>query len=107
MGNGTTTAIGRIELREAVYTSASVSRIEADGLVEDVLGEIARTLARGEAVKLTGFGTFIVRSKSERVGRNPMTGVEAPITARRTVSFKPSATLKRAVNGEAEGVGED
>ena len=64
------------------------------------------TLVRGEAVKLSGFGTFSVRSKGERVGRNPKTGVEVPIEKRRVMVFKPSDILKAHINGEASD-GED
>jgi integration host factor subunit alpha len=71
-----------------------------------VLGEIGDTLVRGEAVKLSGFGTFTLRSKGERVGRNPKTGVEVPIEKRRVMVFKPSNVLKAHINGEASD-GED
>ena len=91
----------------AVHTVASVSRIEAEGLVEDVLGEIAGTLARGEVVKLSGFGTINLHTKRARMGRNPKTGVDAPITARRSITFKASGRLKWAVNGGADGHGEE
>ena len=65
-----------------------------------MLGEIGDTLGRGEAVKLSGFGTFTLRSKGERVGRNPKTGVEVPIEKRRVMVFKPSNVLKAQINGE-------
>jgi integration host factor subunit alpha len=66
-----------------------------------VLGEIGDTLVRGKAVKLHGFGTFTLRSKGERIGRNPRTGVEVPIEKRRVMVFKPSNVLKAHINGEA------
>ena len=70
-------------------------------MFEQVLGEIRDTLVRGEPVKLSGFGTFVVRSKAERVGRNPKTGVEVPIEKHRSLTFKPSGSLKAHMNGEA------
>ena len=71
-----------------------------------VLGEICDSLTTGETVKLSGFGTFTVRSKGERVGRNPKTGVEVPIEQRRVMVFKPSDLLKAHINGAASE-GED
>jgi integration host factor subunit alpha len=65
-----------------------------------VLNELSDALAKGETVKLSSFGSFIVRSKSERIGRNPKTGVEVPITQRRVLVFKPSSVLKARVNGQ-------
>jgi integration host factor subunit alpha len=64
-----------------------------------VLDEICDAAARGETVKLSGFGSFVVRSKGERVGRNPKTGVEVPILPRRVMVFKPSNVLKAKING--------
>jgi len=93
--------ITRTELAEAVYQTVSLSRAEAAELVETVLGEICDSLAAGDSVKLSGFGSFSVRSKGERVGRNPKTGVEVPIDPRRVTIFKPSDVLKAHMNGEA------
>ncbi len=98
--------ITRQELSEAVYQKVGLSRAESARLVEDVLGEIGDSLVAGKAVKLSGFGTFFVRSKGERVGRNPKTGVEVPIEQRRVMLFKPSEVLKAYINGEASE-GED
>jgi integration host factor subunit alpha len=92
--------VTRAELSEAVYQKAGLSRSEAAKLVEGVLEGIGATLAAGEDVKLSSFGSFLVRNKGERVGRNPKTGVEVPIHSRRAVSFKPSNVLKAHVNGE-------
>jgi integration host factor subunit alpha len=97
MGSKTVT---RTDLSEAVYQKLGLSRTEASNLVEQVLSEIGDTLVRGETVKLSGFGTFTVRSKGERVGRNPKTGVEVPIEKRRVMLFKPSEVLKAHINGE-------
>ena len=98
--------ITRQELSDAIYQKVGLSRAEAAKLVEQVLGEIRDTLVAGEDVKLSGFGNFFVRSKGERVGRNPKTGVEVPIEQRKVMLFKPSEVLKAQVNGEASD-GED
>src|ERR671912_103367 len=92
--------VTRAELSEAVYRKVGLSRAESAELVEKVLGEISDSLAAGDAVKLSGFGNFLVRSKGERVGRNPKTGVEVPIEKRRVMMFKPSQVLKAHMNGE-------
>ncbi len=97
----TSKTVTRADLSEAVYQKVNLSRIEAAGLVEQVLSEVGDTLVRGDTVKLSGFGTFTVRSKGERVGRNPKTGVEVPIEERRVMVFKPSEVLKAHINGEA------
>lgn len=93
--------VTRTDLSEAVYQKVGLSRAESTRLVEGVLREISDSLAAGEDVKLSGFGSFLVRSKSERVGRNPKTGVEVPIEKRRVMVFKPSSVLKAHINGEA------
>ncbi len=98
--------VTRADLSEAVYQKVGLSRAESARLVEQVLGEICDSLIAGKAVKLSGFGTFIVRNKAERIGRNPKTGVEAPVEKRRVMVFKPSGNLKAHMNGEAIG-GED
>jgi integration host factor subunit alpha len=95
--------VTRAELGEAVYRKVGLSRAESAELVEQVLSEIRDSLAAEEDVKLSGFGSFLVRSKGERVGRNPKTGVEVPIEKRRVLMFKPSLNLKAHMNGEAEG----
>jgi len=92
--------ITRADLSEAVYQKVGLSRTESAELVERVLSEICDCLAAGETVKLSSFGSFIVRSKGERVGRNPKTGVEVPIDPRRVMVFKPSNVLKAHINGE-------
>ena len=91
--------ITRAELSEAVYQRVGLSRTESAAMVELVLKEISDCLARGETVKLSSFGSFVVRSKGERVGRNPNTGVEVPIEPRRVMVFKPSNILKWRING--------
>lgn len=90
--------ITRAELSEAVYQRIGLSRTDSSELVELVLREISDTLASGETVKLSSFGSFLVRDKGARVGRNPKTGIEVPIEPRRVLSFKPSNILKQRIN---------
>jgi integration host factor subunit alpha len=89
--------VTRVDLCDAIYQKVGLSRSESLAMVELVLNEIADTLAKGEAVKLSSFGSFIVRKKKQRIGRNPKTGTEATIAPRRVVVFKPSAILKRQI----------
>jgi integration host factor subunit alpha len=93
--------VTRVDLAEAVYRRIGLSRRESAALVQSVLDEIADALTAGESVKLSSFGRFLVRAKSQRIGRNPKTGVEAPITPRRVMVFKPSNVLKAKLNGVA------
>jgi integration host factor subunit alpha len=91
----------RADLLDAVYDSCpNLSRAQARDVFEMALEEIAETLTRGESVKLRSFGLFTVREKRERIGRNPRTGVEVPITPRRVLTFRPSPVLLAVVNGE-------
>jgi integration host factor subunit alpha len=89
----------RADLAEAVYKQLGLSRSESADLVELILAEIADAIERGENVKLSSFGSFLVRSKAERIGRNPKTGVEVPITPRKVMVFKASNVLKGRING--------
>jgi integration host factor subunit alpha len=98
MGGKTVT---RADLCEAVYQKVGLSRTESSTLVELVLKEITDCLERGETVKLSSFGSFVVRKKGQRIGRNPKTGKEVPISPRRVMVFKPSAILKQRINGDA------
>lgn len=92
----------RAALREAVYSCCpTLSRAEARKILDSTFEEISDALLRGESVKLRSFGTFNVRSKRERIGRNPKTGVEATITPRRVLTFKASPVLVAHVNGDA------
>lgn len=93
--------VTRVDLAEAVYRRIGLSRKESALLVQSVLDEMARSLLAGEPVKLSSFGRFYVRAKSARVGRNPKTGIEVPITPRRVVVFKPSHVLKGRIDGLA------
>ena len=89
--------ITRSDLADAVYRQIGLSRVEAGELVEMMLKEICDCLAEGETVKLSSFGSFVVREKGERVGRNPKTGIEVPIEPRRVLVFKASNILKEEV----------
>jgi integration host factor subunit alpha len=91
--------VTRADLCQAVYQKVRLSRIEAAKFVELVLEEITGCLERGETVKLSSFGSFVVRKKGQRMGRNPKTGEQAPISPRRAVVFKPSPILKQKMNG--------
>jgi integration host factor subunit alpha len=94
-----TKTLTRADLSEAVYKQIGLSRSESSALVELMLNEISAAVQRGENVKLSSFGSFIVRSKGERIGRNPKTGIEVPITPRRVMVFKASNVLKARING--------
>ena len=91
--------VTRADLAEAVYRRVGLSRAESADLVQSFLEEICAAAERGETVKLSSFGSFVVRSKSQRIGRNPKTGVEVPILPRRVMVFKPSNVLKARING--------
>jgi integration host factor subunit alpha len=95
--------ITRADLCEAVYQKVGLSRTESADLVEMVLDEISDCLVKGESVKLSSFGSFLVRSKGERIGRNPKTGEEVPISPRRVMVFKPSNVLKQKINEALAG----
>jgi integration host factor subunit alpha len=88
----------RADLAEAVVEKVGLPRNESQELIELVLDQIALSLARGEAVKLSSFGSFGVRQKGRRIGRNPKTGEEVPITPRKVLVFKPSNIMKDRIN---------
>ena len=88
----------RSTLSEAVFKNVGLSRNESSILVDSVFNEILKSLIEGDDVKISSFGTFIVRNKKERIGRNPKTGEEVPITARSVVTFRASNVLKSRVN---------
>mgnify|MGYP002025235083 CR=1 FL=1 len=90
--------ITRDDLGEAVYQAVGLSRNESADLLEMVLDMMSKALVEGQAVKISSFGTFSIRKKSPRVGRNPKTGAEAEITGRRVITFKPSQLMKDRVN---------
>ena len=95
MGGKTVT---RADLAEAVFRRLGLSRTESAAMVEMVLKEISDAIVSGETVKLSSFGSFAVRDKGLRVGRNPKTGREVPIPPRRVAVFKPSNIMKQRIN---------
>ena len=97
--------VTRAQLAESIYTQVGLSRNESADLLEVVLERISSALAGGESVKISGFGTFSVRQKGRRIGRNPKTGVEVPILPRRVLVFRPSQVLKAHVNHAAPPAG--
>ena len=88
----------RADLYDAVHRAVGLSHAESAALVEQVIKAITDCLAQGETVKLTSFGSFVVRKKNQRMGRNPKTGKEVPIPSRRTMTFKPSPVIKHRLN---------
>tara|TARA_B100000686_G_C15782064_1_gene475484 strand:- start:70 stop:378 length:309 start_codon:yes stop_codon:yes gene_type:complete len=90
--------VTRAHLSEAVYQEVGLSRNESADLVEVVLDEIADHLVTGETVKISSFGSFYVRQKGQRIGRNPKTGQEVPILPRKVLVFRPSHVLKNRIN---------
>lgn len=97
MANKTLT---RMDLSEAIFREVGLSRNDASQMVESVLDHMSDALVRGEQVKISSFGTFSVRDKTARIGRNPKTGEEVPINPRRVLTFRPSHLLKeRVANG--------
>src|SRR5215207_7960868 len=95
--------ITRAHIAEMIYTQVGLSRNESADLLESVLDRIATRLESGESVKISGFGTFSVRQKGRRVGRNPKTGEEVPILPRRVLVFRASQVLKERINGDGDG----
>ena len=97
----------RADLSEAVHRQIGLSRSESADLVKTMLDMMSDELVSGHTVKLSSFGTFMVRSKNGRVGRNPKTGEEVPITPRRVLVFRPSQVMKNVINGLDRGEDED
>jgi len=93
-----TKTLTRADLTEAVYEEVGLSRNESADLVESVLSEISDCLVSGENVKISSFGSFLVRDKNGRMGRNPKTGEEVPIDPRRVLVFRPSQVMKDRIN---------
>ena len=92
----------RADLAEAVVRKVGLPRNESQDLVELILSEISVSLAAGDSVKLSSFGSFGIRHKGERIGRNPKTGKEVPITPRRVLVFRPSNVMKERINEGAK-----
>lgn len=90
--------ITRADLAEAVYKEVGLSRNESSDLVEAVLNEISNELIKGENVKISSFGSFSIREKGERIGRNPKTGIEVPILPRKVLVFRASHVMKDRIN---------
>lgn len=89
-----TETLTRAAIAEAIHRKLGISRAESLAMVESILDNMCDALANGENVKISGFGTFLLRDKGERIGRNPKTGVEVPITPRRVLTFRASQMLK-------------
>jgi integration host factor subunit alpha len=94
------TTITRADLADALYEDVGLSRAESADFVDTIFEEISLALEEGENVKISSFGSFNLREKSARIGRNPKTGVEAVISARNVVVFKPSHKMKEEINGK-------
>ncbi|MBT4933726.1 MAG: integration host factor subunit alpha [Rhodospirillaceae bacterium] len=92
--------ITRAQLGESVYQEVGLSRSESADLLESVLTHVSDALARGETVKISSFGSFSVRQKGQRIGRNPKTGEEVPILPRKVLVFRPSQVLKNRINNK-------
>ena len=88
----------RADLAETINRKMGFSRAESLDMVEAILGKMSDALARGENVKISGFGSFVLRDKNERIGRNPKTGVEVPIEPRTVLTFRPSQLVREAIN---------
>jgi integration host factor subunit alpha len=91
------TTLTRADLAEALNRKLGLSRSESLAMVESILDHMSGALEEGENVKISGFGTFLLRDKAQRIGRNPKTGVEVPITPRRVLTFRASQMLKERI----------
>ncbi|AUW60357.1 integration host factor subunit alpha [Sphingobium sp. SCG-1] len=87
----------RADLAETLNRQIGLSRSDSASMVESILGKLCTALAEGENVKISGFGTFVLRDKNERVGRNPKTGVEVPIEPRRVLTFRASQSMRERI----------
>lgn len=94
----------KAEIIEQIYEKVGFSKKESAEIVEMVFDTMKETLERGEKIKISGFGNFVVRQKRPRIGRNPQTGEEIEICARRVLTFRPSQVLKAALNKDADDV---
>ncbi len=90
--------VTRLDVAEAIYTEIGLSRKDSNDILDMIIDEIVKELSLGKDVKLSSFGTFSLRDKRARTGRNPKTGVEAVISPRRVISFKPSQTMRKLIN---------
>ena len=103
----TGSTVTRVQLTEAVYQEVGLSRNDSADLVESVLNEISDDLSGGESVKISSFGSFFVRKKGQRIGRNPKTGEEVPLLPRSVLIFRPSHVLKNRINAGMADRGQD
>jgi integration host factor subunit alpha len=92
-----TPTLTRADLTDALHRQIGLSRADSSSLVDGILREMGDALAKGENVKVSGFGSFILRDKGERIGRNPKTGVEVPIAPRRVLTFRASQGLRAKI----------
>lgn len=90
--------VTRLDVAEAIYTEIGLSRKDSNDILDMIIDEIIKELSLGRDVKLSSFGTFSLHDKKARTGRNPKTGVEAVISSRRVISFKPSQTMRKLIN---------
>lgn len=90
--------ITRADVAETIYEEIGLSRKDSNDILDMVLDEIVQELSKGNDVKLSSFGTFSLKDKKARAGRNPKTGVDAVISPRRVISFKPSQTMRKTIN---------
>lgn len=95
----TTGTLTRADIAARINQQVGLSRNEAAGIVESILDHMTNALSEGENVKISGFGTFVLRDKAERIGRNPKTGIEVPILPRRVMTFRASQTMRARVSG--------
>lgn len=89
----------RADLAEAVHKEVGLSRADSSAIIEQILDNMSGALEKGENVKISGFGSFILRDKGQRIGRNPKTGVEVPIAPRRVLTFRASQLLRDQITG--------
>ena len=93
----TAETLTRADLAEALHRQVGLSRIDSAKIIEQILGHMSDALAAGENVKISGFGTFVLREKGELIGRNPKTGVEVPIAPRRVLTFRASQMMRERI----------
>ena len=94
---GAASTLTRADLSDRLHGAIGLSRSESSGIVEEILSHMCEALSGGENVKVSGFGSFVLRDKGERVGRNPKTGIEVPIAPRRVLTFRASQGLRDAI----------
>jgi integration host factor subunit alpha len=87
----------RADLAEALHRQVGLSRVDSARMIEQILSNMCDALARGENVKISGFGTFVLRDKGQRIGRNPKTGVEVPIAPRKVMTFRASQMMRERI----------